>query len=90
MRIRGAIVVLYLLLAGSVAAAMEFSDWSWSVSLESVPGTDPALNTAFQDGCPAPSKDGLTLFTHTLAVTRDNFVAHDNLGVELDQCFIQS
>jgi tetratricopeptide (TPR) repeat protein len=30
-------------------------------------------------------KDGLTLFTHTLAVTRDNFVAHDNLGVELDR-----
>ncbi len=29
--------------------------------------------------------DGLTLFTHALAVTRDNFVAHDNLGVELDR-----
>jgi tetratricopeptide (TPR) repeat protein len=30
-------------------------------------------------------KDGLTLFTHAVAVTRDNFVAHDNLGVELDR-----
>ncbi len=30
-------------------------------------------------------KDGLTLFTHAAAVTRDNFVAHDNLGVELDR-----
>jgi protein O-mannosyl-transferase len=30
-------------------------------------------------------KDGLTLFTHAIAVTRDNFVAHDNLGVELDR-----
>jgi tetratricopeptide (TPR) repeat protein len=29
--------------------------------------------------------DGLTLFTHAVAVTRDNFVAHDNLGVELDR-----
>jgi Flp pilus assembly protein TadD len=29
--------------------------------------------------------DGLALFTHALAVTRDNFVAHDNLGVELDR-----
>jgi protein O-mannosyl-transferase len=29
-------------------------------------------------------KDGLTLFTHALAVTQANFVAHDNLGVELD------
>jgi tetratricopeptide (TPR) repeat protein len=30
-------------------------------------------------------KDGLTLFTHAIAVTKDNFVAHDNLGVELDR-----
>ncbi|HKE30072.1 MAG TPA: tetratricopeptide repeat protein [Bryobacteraceae bacterium] len=28
--------------------------------------------------------DGITLWTHALAVTQDNFVAHDNLGVELD------
>ncbi|HEY2015938.1 MAG TPA: tetratricopeptide repeat protein [Bryobacteraceae bacterium] len=30
-------------------------------------------------------KDGVTLFTHALSVTHDNFVAEDNLGVELDQ-----
>ena len=30
-------------------------------------------------------RDGLTLFEHAAAVTRDNFVAHDNLGVELDR-----
>jgi tetratricopeptide (TPR) repeat protein len=30
-------------------------------------------------------KDGITLFTHALEVTEDNFVAHDNLGVELDR-----
>ncbi len=30
-------------------------------------------------------KDGLTLFTHAIAVTGDNFVAHDNRGVELDR-----
>jgi Flp pilus assembly protein TadD len=30
-------------------------------------------------------KDGMTLFTHALAVTSGNFVAHDNLGVELDR-----
>jgi hypothetical protein len=57
-----AIVAICALLAGSVASAMQFNDWSPSVSLESVAGTDPALNTAFQDGCPAPSKDGLTLY----------------------------
>lgn len=30
-------------------------------------------------------KDGLTLFTHALEVTEENFVAHDNRGVELDR-----
>jgi protein O-mannosyl-transferase len=30
-------------------------------------------------------RDGLTLFTHAVKVTEDNFVAHDNLGVELDR-----
>jgi tetratricopeptide (TPR) repeat protein len=30
-------------------------------------------------------RDGLTLFQHAVAVTDGNFVAHDNLGVELDR-----
>ncbi|MGO9256876.1 MAG: tetratricopeptide repeat protein [Bryobacteraceae bacterium] len=30
-------------------------------------------------------RDGVTLFTHAIQVTEDNFVAHDNLGVELDR-----
>jgi protein O-mannosyl-transferase len=30
-------------------------------------------------------KDGVTLWTHAIAVTERNFVAHDNLGVELDR-----
>jgi protein O-mannosyl-transferase len=29
--------------------------------------------------------DGVTLFKHAIEVTHDNFVAHDNLGVELDR-----
>jgi tetratricopeptide (TPR) repeat protein len=29
-------------------------------------------------------RDGAALWTHALAVTKDNFIAHDNLGVELD------
>ena len=61
MRTKG-IVAICVLLAGTVAGAMQFNDWSPAVSLESVAGTDPALNTTFQDGCPAPSKDGLTLY----------------------------
>ena len=51
-----------VLLASVLAGAMRFEDWSQAVSLESVPGTDSALNTVAQDGCPAPSKDGLTLY----------------------------
>jgi len=30
-------------------------------------------------------QDGMALFRHALAVTEDNYVAHDNLGVELDR-----
>jgi tetratricopeptide (TPR) repeat protein len=30
-------------------------------------------------------QDGVTLFTHAVEVTSGNFVAHDNLGVELDR-----
>jgi protein O-mannosyl-transferase len=30
-------------------------------------------------------RDGVTLFTHAIAVTDGNFVAHNNLGVELDR-----
>lgn len=30
-------------------------------------------------------KDGVTLFTHAIQVTQDNFTAHNNLGVELDR-----
>ena len=55
-------VAICVLLAGATAGAMQFNEWSPAVSLESVQGTDPSLNTAFQDGCPAPSKDGLTLY----------------------------
>jgi Tol biopolymer transport system component len=55
-------IVIGVLLAGGSAGAMQFTDWSPSISLESVPGTDSAINTAFQDGCPAPSKDGLSLY----------------------------
>jgi hypothetical protein len=49
MRKRG-LVAICVVLAGATAAAMQLSEWTPAVSLESVPGTDPALNTSFQDG----------------------------------------
>jgi len=40
-----------------------FSDWSAAVSLEATfPYADASLNTAAQEGCPAVSADGLTLY----------------------------
>lgn len=61
MRIPGALAVCLLLALGTVVA-MDFTEWSPAVSAESLDGTNASLNTAFQDGCPAPSKDGLALY----------------------------
>jgi len=61
MRNKGTLLVV-LLTSTVVLGAMEFGDWGPSVSLESIPGSDANLNTAFQDGCPAPSRDGLQLY----------------------------
>lgn len=43
--------------------AAEFGDWSAPVSAEQ--GADPSLNTAFNDGCPILSPDGLSLYMAT-------------------------
>lgn len=40
----------------------EFTAWSPAVNLESVPGTDPTLNTAFNDGCPIVAPGDRMLF----------------------------
>jgi hypothetical protein len=56
-----ALAILLLIIAVAVKA-MTFGQWSPAVSVESVPGTDVNFNTTFQDGCPAPSKDGLLLY----------------------------
>ena len=56
------IAIVCMLLAGGFVKAATYTEWSPAISVESVPGTDPMLNTEFQDGCPAPSRDGLRLF----------------------------
>jgi hypothetical protein len=61
MRNKAAIVVAVVLAAG-LAQAMQFTDWGPAASVESIPGTSPAFNTVSQDGCPAPSRDGLTFY----------------------------
>lgn len=61
-----------LLVAASAVAALgvtgtlvaaQFGDWSVPVSAEI--GSDPELNTAFNDGCPILSPDGLSLYMAT-------------------------
>jgi hypothetical protein len=51
-----------LLLTAKAFAAHQFSTWSTAVSLESIPGTSSDLNTAFLEGCPTLSRDGLQLY----------------------------
>lgn len=61
MRNKG-IAVLAILLVGGLANAMTFSEWSPAISVEALPGTHPNFNTTSQDGCPAPSPEGLALY----------------------------
>lgn len=49
-------------MTGSLLAA-QFGDWSIPVSAEI--GSNPELNTAFNDGCPILSPDGLSLYMAT-------------------------
>jgi len=61
-------IIIVMALAGAFAglaagaAAPEFGPWSAAVNVQSIPGTDPALNTEFLDGCPTLARDGRTLF----------------------------
>ena len=54
--------IVAVVLTAVAAHAVHFTDWSQAVSVESAPGTDPSFNTVSQEGCPAPSKDGLTFY----------------------------
>lgn len=48
---------------GTALYAKEFGDWTAPVSAEA--GSHPNLNTAFNDGCPILSPDGLSLYMAT-------------------------
>jgi hypothetical protein len=56
-----AVAALALALAGA-AAAKHFQPWGMPVNAESIPGASSELNTAFNDGCPIQSPDGLSLY----------------------------
>ena len=40
----------------------QFTEWTAAVNVQSIPGTDPTLNTPSNDGCPTLAPDGTTLF----------------------------
>ena len=51
--------------AGTVFAQAQnrvFTAWSPAINVQSIPGTDPELNTASNDGCPTLAANGRTLF----------------------------
>lgn len=59
-----AIVVVSVVVTAAASAALApgFTTWGAPVSVESIPGTSSEVNTAFQDGCPIVSPDGLSLY----------------------------
>lgn len=69
MRVRLYVVLLMLVsvaVTGSqLVGAGHFSDWSDPVSVESIPGSHPDVNTSANDGCPIESPDGMYLYSAT-------------------------
>ena len=56
------VVILMMLIVTPALAAPLPSSWSPATSLESIPGSSTEVNTAFLDGCPFLSRDGLQLY----------------------------
>ena len=49
-------------IAATAASAMHFSPWGTATKIDEIPGWSSELNTAFLDGCPIQSPDGLSLY----------------------------
>ncbi len=58
-RVSVSAMVLVALIASSLSAAPDFSDWSTPVNI------GPIVNSTFAEGGPAISKDGLSLYFHS-------------------------
>jgi hypothetical protein len=56
------VVILMILMVTPALAAPLPSSWGPATSLESIPGSSTEVNTAFLDGCPFLSRDGLELY----------------------------
>jgi hypothetical protein len=56
------LLVTALLIVQDAHASVSYSDWRQALSVESLPGSSSEVNTAFLDGCPILSRDGLQLY----------------------------
>jgi hypothetical protein len=59
------VVALVIGVASGTAIAAggpQFGAWATAQKIDEINGNDPDLNTAFQDGCPIQSPDGLSLY----------------------------
>ena len=63
-RMRGALFAATILMGitAAAASAMHFSPWSTAQKIDEIAGNHAELNTAFLDGCPIQSPDGLSLY----------------------------
>jgi WD40-like Beta Propeller Repeat len=63
-RMRSALVAATIVVGVTAAAAsaMHFSAWPTAQKIDEIAGNHPDLNTAFMDGCPIQSPDGLSLY----------------------------
>ena len=63
-RMRGALVAATILagITATAASAMQFSPWSTAQKIDEIAGNHADLNTAYLDGCPIQSPDGLSLY----------------------------
>jgi len=61
---RGALVAVVIVasIAAGAASAKQFSSWGTAQKIDDIAGNDANLNTAFTDGCPIQSPDGLSLY----------------------------
>jgi WD40-like Beta Propeller Repeat len=63
-RTRGALLAATILtgITAATASAMQFSSWSTAQKIDEVAGNHADLNTAYLDGCPIQSPNGLSLY----------------------------
>ena len=63
--------------SASAVAAKNWDDWATPVSIESLPGSSSAVNSAAVDGCASHSPDGLTLvFNSNRGGNQDLYMAN--------------